>query len=268
VRIVDACAGKVAAVRTMTGLYRRSHALLKDIGTVSTSGSKDDMVRRVYDMREFIIASYQLDEAAVYLPAVSEEDLRVCATCGLGGGATNNPLLECVAQCKGAHNHMKCVGLDYMPVSWLCAPCIAIPVYVIRHVIGKRMSSNRTEYQVGWVGHEGDEPEWQALHDIPAGSRYLVNGHNARLRREQQAAADSGGGGGGGHSTHSFIGKKVAKDFSHGAVYVGYVTKHYPPELESGEMTEELFHVEYDDGDEEDMDGQDIAAAIAVAAAM
>ena len=79
--------------------------------------------------------------------AVSEEDLNVCVTCGMGGEATNNPLRECVAQCKRAHNHMRCVGLSYMPVSWLCAPCIAIPVYMICHIIGKRMLS--TENHLG-----------------------------------------------------------------------------------------------------------------------
>jgi hypothetical protein len=67
---------------------------------------------------------------------------------------------------------------------------------------------------------------------------------------------------------HRFVGKQVAKDFSHGAVYVGYVTKHYPPDLDSGELTEELFHVEYGDGDEEDMDGREVAAAAALAAAV
>jgi len=120
------------------------------------------------------------------------------------------------------------------------------------------------------VGHEGDEPTWQALRDIPPGSRYLVNGYNGRLRREQhaaQGAATGGGGGGGSKSTHRFVGKKVAKDFSHGAVYVGYVTEHYPQDLEHGEMTEELFHVEYNDGDEKDMDGREVAAAIELAAA-
>jgi len=75
--------------------------------------------------------------------------LRVCATCGMGGEATNNSLLECVAQYTGAHNHMRCVGIDYMLVSWLCAPCIAIPVYMICHIIGKRMLSNRTENHLG-----------------------------------------------------------------------------------------------------------------------
>ena len=75
--------------------------------------------------------------------------MRVCATCGMGGEATYNSLLECVAQYKEAHNHIRCVGIDYMPVSWLCAPCIAIPVYMICHIIGKRMLSNRTENRLG-----------------------------------------------------------------------------------------------------------------------
>ena len=63
----------------------------------------------------------------------------MCATCSVGGEATNNSLLECVAQYTGAHNHMRCLGIDYMMVSWLCAPCIAIPVYIIWHIIGKPM---------------------------------------------------------------------------------------------------------------------------------
>jgi hypothetical protein len=99
VRIMNACAGKVVAGRTMAGTIA-AHALLRDIGMVSTSGRKDETVRRLYDIREYIIALYKLDEEAVYLPAISKEDLRVCETCGLGGGATNKPLLEYVAQCK------------------------------------------------------------------------------------------------------------------------------------------------------------------------
>jgi hypothetical protein len=39
-------------------------------------------------------------------------------------------------------------------------------------------------------------------------------------------------------------------------VYVGYVTKHYPPNLDNGEMTEELFN------------GRKVAAAVALAAAI
>ena len=38
---------------------------------------------------------------------------------------------------------------NYMMVSWLCALSIAIPVYMICHIIGKRMLSNRTENYLG-----------------------------------------------------------------------------------------------------------------------
>jgi hypothetical protein len=37
------------------------------------------------------------------------------------------------------------------------------------------------------VGYESYELEWQALLDIPTGSRYFVNEHSAQMRREQQA---------------------------------------------------------------------------------
>jgi len=69
--------------------------------------------------------------------------LRVCATYCMEGEATYNSLLECVAQ----HNNMRCVGIDYMPVSWLCAPCI--PVYMICSIIGKRMLRNQTKNHLG-----------------------------------------------------------------------------------------------------------------------
>jgi hypothetical protein len=38
-------------------------------------------MRRLYDMREYAIAAYELDEAAVYPPAALEEDFRACVTC-------------------------------------------------------------------------------------------------------------------------------------------------------------------------------------------
>jgi hypothetical protein len=66
---------RVAAVHTKAGLYRRSHALLKHFGTVSTSGSKGKMVRRLYDIREYAIAAYELDEAAVYPPRLHAGEL-------------------------------------------------------------------------------------------------------------------------------------------------------------------------------------------------
>ena len=51
-------------------------------------------------------------------------------------------------------------------------------------------------------------------------------------------------------------------------MYVGYVTEHYPPDLDNGESTEDLIIAEYNDGYEEDMDGREVAAAVALAAAV
>jgi hypothetical protein len=67
-------------------------------------------------------------------------------------------------------------------------------------------------------------------------------------------------------STHQNVEKQVARDFNHGAVRVGYVTELYPLVLENGDMTEGLYHAEYGDGNEEDMDGREGAAATALAA--
>ena len=72
-----------------------------------------------------------------------------------------------------------------------------------------------------WEGHDGEASTWQALSEIPPGSRYLANGFNRRLRQEVQqqqiwAAATV---------AHSYVGKEIAKDFSHGTVLVGYVTE-------------------------------------------
>ena len=107
VRIVDACAGKEVAVRTMAGHYRRSHDFLRDIGTVSTSGSKGDVVRRPATCAGTSLPLKSLTRRPCSR-RFRRRTLRVCATCGMGGEATNNSLLECVAQYTGAHNHMRC----------------------------------------------------------------------------------------------------------------------------------------------------------------
>ena len=65
---------------------------------------------------------------------------------------------------------------------------------------------------------------------------------------------------------HSYVGKEVAKDFSHGAVFAGYVTEYCPSEMSGGEISPELFHIEYDGGGEEDMRALEVNAAIALAA--
>lgn len=266
-RIVRACATSLPSLRSAAGLSRQCKALLTHIGTVATSGSKDDLVRRVFDMRDYICLKYRLDTADVYPPDISAEESRTCATCGKPGSSTDNPLLVCVAHCENMHHHMTCAKLEHVPPNWLCGPCIDLPVFVIRHIVGKRFQKGRTEYLVGWVGHESEAPSWQAASDVPAGSRYLANAYNLRLRNEALLQPS-----GGGDVAHVLVGKKVAKDFSHGAVYVGYVTEHYPAQLlhdgVSSTMSEELFHVEYDDGDEEDLDLSEISAAVALAVAL
>ena len=65
---------------------------------------------------------------------------------------------------------------------------------------------------------------------------------------------------------HSNAGKEVAKDFSHGAAFAGYVTEHCPSEMSGGEMSPELFYIEYDDGDEKAMKAEQVNVATALAA--
>jgi hypothetical protein len=84
-------------------------------------------------------------------------------------------------------------------------------------------------------------------------------GNSKRLRREQQPGEEEA------RARTALSGNKSQKTLATaGAVYVGYVTKHYPPDLDGGEMTKELFHVECGDGDEKDMGGREVAAAAAL----
>ena len=79
----------------------------------------------------------------------------------------------------------------------------------------------RAEYQVAWVGHGGEAPRWQALSDIPPGSRYLANGINRRHLQEAHKQST----GAAATVAHSYVGKEIGKYFSHGAVIAGYVTE-------------------------------------------
>ena len=49
--------------------------------------------------------------------------------------------------------------------------------------------------------------------------------------------------------------------------FFGYVTWYYPPQLDdkTGDTDPELFHIEFDDGDEEDMDSAELGHAIQLA---
>ena len=90
----------------------------------------------------------------------------------------------------------------------------------------------------------------------------MVNGFNRRLRHEAQQQPN----GAAATVAHGYVGKEVAKFFSHGAVFVGYVTEYCPSEISGEKMSPELFHNEYDNGDEEDMEAEEVSAAIALAA--
>ena len=135
-------------------------------------------------------------------------------------------------------------------------------ITIIRHIIGKRIVRGRAEYHVAWVGHGGEAPTCQALSDIPPGSRYLANGFNRRLRQEaQQQPAGAAA-----NVAHSYVGKEVVKDLSHGAVFAGYVNEYYPSETSGDGMSPGLFHIEYGGGDKEDMEAEEVNPAIALAA--
>ena len=120
-------------------------------------------------------------------------------------------------------------------------------------------------YLVTWLGYEDKPPTWQNVKDVPEGSRDLINNYNARLR--QEASLGGAGEGEARSSAHPLIGSEIAKDFGENCIYVGHVTGYYPPKLDraTGESDMELFHVEYKDGDEEDMGSEQLSSAMKLA---
>ena len=67
--------------------------------------------------------------------------------------------------------------------------------------------------------------------------------------------------------SHHLIGSRIAKDFGDSTFFFGYVTCYYPPQLDdrTGDMDPELFHIEFDDGDEMDMNSTELHHAIQLA---
>ena len=106
---------------------------------------------------------------------------------------------------------------------------------------------------MAWVGHEGEAPTWQVRRlAIYNQARCLVNGFNRRLRHEAQQQPN----GAAATVAHGYVGKEVAKFFSHGAVFVGYVTEYCPSEMSGEEVSPELFYIEHDGGGEEGMEAE------------
>ena len=73
---------------------------------------------------------------------------------------------------------------------------------------------------------------------------------------------EGGGAGGGDSSDHRLVGARVAKEYD-SCIFMGYVTAHFPASVDesTGQVDEELFHIEFDDGNEEDMDVTEVAVA-------
>lgn len=187
-------------------------------GTTSTKGTKTEVVRRVFSMREFIMAVYKLDAAVVYPPAL--EEVKVCSKCAGPEEDSDNQLIQCVAMCDKSLFHMKCAEVDHIPGEWLCAPCIKDGVYVIKFVLDKRIQNGTTWYKVVWLGHEQGQPEWQKVKDVPPGSRYLINDFNAERRRiASEGGGDGFGGDDEGSGSHHLLNSKVAKNFGDGAIF-------------------------------------------------
>ena len=268
-KLINACAPKITGITpSAKSLRSRCVALIKSPelgGTVSSQGSTVDVVKRVYSIRECVLTAFKVDPGVLHTPLPEEEE-NMCHVCLKPSSSTADPLLECVAQCDGKYCHMRCANLDHIPTKdWLCEGCTKSGVFVVRYITDKLIAKRGTSYKVTWLNHEMEAPTWQLSRDIPPGSRGLVNAYNARLRAERKDVTGSEGGEQ--SSSHVLVGSKIAKNFGDGIVFSGYVTRHYAGELNerTSVLSEELFHVEYDDGDEEDMNLNEVNAGIALA---
>ena len=117
---------------------------------------------------------------------------------------------------------------------------------------------NETFYLVSWVGFL-EEPTWQRLRDIPPGSRIKINDYNDRVRTlNNQTQCASATVGMPKVPPQSYVGKLIARRFD-GQLFAGYVTLYYPAD---GEQSADLWHIEYEDGDEEDLNYDEVRQGI------
>ena len=59
-------------------------------------------------------------------------------------------------------------------------------------------------------------------------------------------------------TTQSYVGKLIARRFD-AQLFAGYVTLYYPAD---GEQSADLWHIEYEDGDEEDLNYDEVRQGI------
>ena len=62
-------------------------------------------------------------------------------------------------------------------------------------------------------------------------------------------------------ATMNFTNSPVAKRFD-GEIFKGQITSYFPPDPDDAGDDQELWHVKYDDGDEEDLDRDEVEEAI------
>ena len=160
------------------------------MGGISSRGSTAELSALIYDVRDFVISTFNLNPQDVYsvLEPVDEFHIRPCDICNINDFDTENQLFLCDG-CNGCF-HMQCSGLDWVPqADWLCKTCIANGLFLIDEVLDKRTRNGAVEYLIRWVSQGGDDEElesWQRFADLPSGphsrAKEKVTAYNTALR--------------------------------------------------------------------------------------
>ena len=263
-RLIELCRSQIPALSVGNpSLRRKCIELLKSDkmgATISIQGDTSELVKRVFSNIDFAIEVFSLSRNDVFpAPSLGAPET-LCCICSCSSSDTDNPIIICDAatECTGGNNfHIRCLNILYVPNGdWLCYECIKSGFFIISKVIDKKVVKNETFYLVSWVGFL-EEPTWQRLKDIPPGSRIKINDYNAHVRAiSSQCVAASVGTPK--VSPQSYIGQLIARRFD-GQLFAGYVTLYYPAE---GEQIADLWHIEYEDGDEEDLNYDEVLQGI------
>ena len=126
--------------------YRQRAALLNStlMGGISSWGSTAELSARIYDVRDFMISTFNLNPQGVYsvLEPVGEFHIRPCDICNINDFDTENQLFLCDG-CNGCF-HMQCSGLDWvLQADWLCKTCIADGLSLIDGVLAGQADKKR-----------------------------------------------------------------------------------------------------------------------------
>lgn len=178
-RLVDLCTPLVSAMRQgKLTAKQRCVALLqsKQMGGICASGSMAEVRSRIYEYREFIISTFELNKHDVYTALEAPDELRsrTCDVCNVNDFDILNPLILCDG-CNGCL-HIMCQGLEYVPHGdWLCRQCVDSGLYLIDTVLDKRTHQGCVEYLIRWTTGSSssdvdiEKASWQRVSDIPRG---------------------------------------------------------------------------------------------------